>query len=433
VHEACGDLLFQHQRFSEAMAAFDNAAKSGECSQARLAYKRALAQLSQGNFAGAQKDISRALHANPGMSAAVRARDGLAALQAIMEGNYRHAHVRLNMLIHMLSPTASGAGPVSPEQLPVLFLPHEFLLYRGVCSLYLGETAAAIQDLETAAELARRLAASSADGLEQKENAADEPSSDRGPQAGTKGGAAATAENLRRRHLPPEPGLEIFECEVLYNVAVCHLTAREYHSALVTCEQLLQRSRALQALATRTECLVWFLIGVCHLANGECRDELAREAFMRSYAHDPVYVDDFLRRHGRRHEPVGKGNSLPPSASRALLPPRSRVGGPAAAMRPLGGCQLRPAWMHVPSTSREVCDAVPEAVCCLRHEPLMLSNSLPPCRLQVRDVVVWGKPSLAWPFIRPPDLVMPSSLARLDLLQHCDAAAPPLPLQSQET
>merc|ERR1711988_963234 len=80
---------------------------------------------------------------------------------------------------------------------------------------------------------------------------------------------------------------------MLYNITLCHILARDYRRALATCERLLGRPDVLASIGPSAQCLIWFLVGVCRLALGEGRSNVAKEAFMHSYAHDPVYVDDF--------------------------------------------------------------------------------------------------------------------------------------------
>merc|ERR1719197_327078 len=94
-----------------------------------------------------------------------------------------------------------------------------------------------------------------------------------------------------------QAGQDAFECEMLYNIVLCHILAKDHRAALATCERLLGRTDALASIGPSAQCLIWFLVGVCRLALGEGRSDVAREAFMHSYSHDPVYVDDFLRRH----------------------------------------------------------------------------------------------------------------------------------------
>jgi len=110
-----------------------------------------MGHLALGNPGLALKDLNRALRLNPNLPVASRARDGSAALQMALDGDYRHAHVRLNVLLH---PRAAGSSNPMIEAagasqgldgLPQLFLNHELVLYRGVCSLYLGDSAAAAQ------------------------------------------------------------------------------------------------------------------------------------------------------------------------------------------------------------------------------------------------------------------------------------------------
>merc|ERR1712151_364742 len=231
-------------------------------------------------------------------------------------------------------------------------------------------------------------------------------------------GGAGASEYRRSRRLPREvasqEGLNCFEGEVLYNVALGYLMVKDYRAALSVCEQIRENQAALETLGSQAQCLVWFLVGVCHLALGEANDETARDAFMKSYAYDPIHVDDFLRRHGKRHAPTAGMGSGGVSSFANIRP---RVGGPAAAMRQPGGVTPPPS-ARPPASAREACDATSDAVCCLRRDPGRPSACFPPCKLQVKDVVIWGRPSIGWPFIQPPELTAPTNLARLDLLQH---------------
>merc|ERR1712224_163631 len=97
--------------------------------------------------------------------------------------------------------------------------------------------------------------------------------------------------------------------------------------------------------------------------------------------------------------------------------------GSARTFRPLGGCPTPP----LGRAPRDVCDAAAEAVCCLRREKGRLSSRFPPCKLQVKDVVIWGRPSVSWPHVRTPQLVPAASLARLDILSHLKVGVNPAP------
>merc|ERR1711988_1487231 len=209
---------------------------------------------------------------------------------------------------------------------------------------------------------------------------------------------------------------------MLYNITLCHLLAKDYHSALATCERLLDRLDALALIGPSAQCLIWFLVGVCRVALGEGRSDAAREAFMHSYSHDPVYVDDFLRRHEPNKDRGygGPGTGSGAAASRGF---NINAGRPPP-LRPVGGSPSPPPGR---SQSSRDCDAAEEAVCCLRREKSRLSSRFPPCRLQVKDVVIWGRPSVSWPFIRTPELVPAASLARLDILSHQEVGVNPAP------
>merc|ERR1719343_621086 len=127
----------------------------------------------------------------------------------------------------------------------------------------------------------------------------------------------------------------------------------DYNAAVATADRLQQQQQeALGALGAQAQSLAWFLAGACRLALGEAHDEVAREAFQKSYAHDPAYVDDFLRRHGR-------GAASCPS-------PQRPVGGP-----PLPSAGPRPA-----APGGVVCDAHSEAICCFRRDRGKSKSSL---------------------------------------------------------
>jgi len=427
VHEASGELFLTHGCYAEAITALNTAAKLAGAFTPRLAYARAVAYLALGNPSASLKDLNRALRLNPNIPAASRARDGAAALQMALDGDYRHAHVRLNVLLH---PRLSGnsntsvmevlGGPFTSGQdgLPQLFLSHELVLYRGVCSLYLGNSVEAAQDFEAALELAQQ----TYQVLQQEYNRRCRGSQNLSAElASASNGSALGGIDVDRtaefKQFPPEvttqAGIEAFECEMLYNITLCHLLAKDHRGALDTCEKLLERPDALAAIGPSAQCLIWFLVGVCRLAMGEGKSDVARAAFMHSYAHDPVYVDDFLRRHepssDRGYGGIGAG---------------AQVAARNGPFRPIGGPVLAPGNR---AAGREHCDAAPEAVCCLRREKSRLSSKFPPCRLQVKDVVIWGRPSVDWPFVRTPELVPPASLARLDLLGHQEVGVNPAP------
>jgi tetratricopeptide (TPR) repeat protein len=441
IHEASGELYLMHRCYGEAITAFNNSAKLAGAFSPRLAYARALAHLSLGNPGACLKDLNRALRLNPNLPAASRARDGSAALQMALDGDFRHAHVRLNVLLHPRVSGSSGAertaaaidgfggANLAPDGLPPLFMSHELVLYRGVCSLYLGDSAAASQDFEAALQLARQ----TAQVLQQTGRCSRSPnvSADNSASASTGSllGGVESNDRMPTAMYPPEVtsqiGQDAFECEMLYNITLCHILARDYRRALDTCERLLDRPDALSAIGPSAQCLIWFLVGVCRLALGEGRSDVAREAFMHSYAHDPVYVDDFLR----RHEPSSERGYGGPGASTGASTARAgnfNIGsGRPPPLRPLGGCPSPPPGAR--SQSSRDCDAAAEAVCCLRREKTRLSFRFPPCRLQVKDVVIWGRPSISWPFVRTPELVPAASLARLDILSHQEVGVNPAP------
>eukprot|EP00930_Biecheleria_cincta_P032842 TRINITY_DN22760_c0_g1_i1.p1 TRINITY_DN22760_c0_g1~~TRINITY_DN22760_c0_g1_i1.p1 ORF type:complete len:1223 (+),score=266.39 TRINITY_DN22760_c0_g1_i1:158-3826(+) len=458
VHEADGDLCFAHGRLPEAYSAYGKAIRRCQPPESRLAYKRAISQLAMGQLDIAQQELSRArAGTSPQMASAMRAKDGVHALQSILKEDWRHAHVRLNMMLHQGNPGGASALQVplsnGPDGLPALFLSHELILYRGICSLYLGDVCTAIQDFATALDLVQQLAAN----VQQADWA----------YSGSK----------LQRMLPPEvasrEGLAAFECECLYNIALCHLRdGRDPRAALDAVERLCERQEAVESLGASADSLVWFLAGICHLALGsEANEQHAKEAFGRSYSSDPAYVNDFLRRH-----------------SRSMQDQQQSAGEPSrypSLFRPIGGC---PVPVRVPLKEREACDAPPEAICCLRKMPgsspatatravletsleedeqtdahlgdegqdgqlggeqhsivgssgtagraeggnasfassigggsrsrQLLSTLLPPLRLTVRDVVIWGRPSVGWPHVCAPEWTPPTILARLDLLRN---------------
>merc|ERR1719197_2276621 len=140
-----------------------------------------------------------------------------------------------------------------------------------------------------------------------------------------------------------QAGQDAFECEMLYNIVLCHILAKDHRAALATCERLLNRADALASIGPSAQCLIWFLVGVCRLALGEGRSDVAREAFMHSYAHDPVYVDDFLRRHEPTSERGYGGNSTGNGvAASRNAGANSGSSARAQPFRPIGGCPSPP-------------------------------------------------------------------------------------------
>jgi tetratricopeptide (TPR) repeat protein len=421
VHEATGELYLKHACYKEAITAFNTAAKLAGSFSPRLAYARALAYLAVGRPGDAVKDLNRTLRLNPNLTGASRARDGAAALQMALDGDHRHAHVRFNILLHPRLHGANANGPpdsyggsstYSSDGLPSLFLNHELVLYRGVCSLYLGDCLAAAQDFQAALELAQQ----NAQLFLHQVSRLDVSSQQSVGETTHDGSLESRLANAHPPELMSQEGQHAFECEMLYNIVLCQLLAKDHRAALTTCERLLQRPDALALVGSSAECLIWFLVGVCRLALGEGRSDEAREAFMHSYSHDPVYVDDFLRRHEPNvdHGYGGGSTTASGSSSGAKSRPFRPIGGPS----PPPGC---------PAPRDDVCDAAPEAVCCLLREQSRLSSRFSPLRLQVKDVVIWGRPSLNWPFVRTPELVPSSSLARLDILSHHEVGVNPAP------
>jgi len=373
---------------------------------------------------------------NPCLAVAARARDGLSALQMILEGNYRQAHIRLNQMIHCEAPNTAVE-----KRMPPLFLTFECILYRAMCLFYTGDAAGAIADFQFSLELARKVSALVTAEVEAPPDPAAVQAISKSPlpasRVGKRVGRPGSPQRRHESHetttekvtnegstqqdatLLPEAvskdGLAAFECEVLYNIVLCHLLAGNYQAAPAVCQQLLdEHAASLKAFGPLAQSLMWFLYGACCLAADAAREDVAREAFMQSYAHNPVYVDDFLRRHGHKHEPP---STVPVPWMMSTAQARSGRGR-STTIKPHGGCATIPASNRSTSRPPEVCDASKEAVCFLRHDRLMFTSFLPPCRLQVGDTVIWGRLSIGWPHVRPPDAAMPTSLARLDLLEH---------------
>jgi tetratricopeptide (TPR) repeat protein len=276
----------------------------------------------------------------------------------------------------------------------LLFLPHELVMFRGACSFYMGQLEAAMSDFESALELTCQVM----EALPRPEPAPIQGEEVSAPLDLPQGGGCLLRSPSKM--LPKEAttleGLAQFECMVLVNVILCRLMVGDYQAALATSARLLeQRGGALAELGAQAQSLAWFLAGVCRLALGDAYDEVAREAFQKSYGYDPAYVDDFLRRHSR---------------ATGWQPPQRPVGSPPAA----GGGP------PTAGSSGIVCDAAPEAICSLHRDRDKTSPSLttylPPCRMPVKSVVIWARPSIGWPFVGLPEPTMPMALGRLDLL-----------------
>ncbi|CAK9034801.1 unnamed protein product [Durusdinium trenchii] len=376
IHEVYGDLCFQYGRLSEAHNAFGTAIKLREPMTARLAFKRALAHLKVGNLNGAEQELGRAVRARPGMPSAVRAKDGVGILSVMLKENWRHAHVRLGMMLQ-------SGNVASSDGLPVIFLPHELMVYRGACSLYLGDSTA-VQDFTAALDLARHFASEAT-----WERQASEPCPE-----------TASSE-----------GLSCFECECMFNLALCQLRSKDFAAALANFEKLCDRLEELQVAGDSAHGLAWFLYGICHLAL-DSSEHFAKDAFARSYSYDTAYVDDFLRRNGSRMSQISQEQ-------------------PVEKLRPIGGCP------PVGKEDEGKEDGGPAVVCCLQFSgPEQDSDqdagtslrsstrrrllSSAPIRFKVRDVVIWGRPSISWPATPAPRWKPPTSLARWDF---CSAEA----------
>lgn len=367
LQEVEGDLCLQYGRLADAFNAFGKALKLREPRTARLAFKRALAQLKVGHLTGAELELGKALRACPtGMVPLARAKDAVGILSLMFKSDWRHAHVRLNMLLQ------SCPAPMQ-DGLPVIFLPHELMVYRGACSLYLGD-ATAIQDFTVALELAGHFF--EAEGDSSKETTFGEG----------------------------RIGLAYFECECTFNLALCQLRSKSYAGALANLEKLCERMEEMEICATAMG-LVWFLCGICHLALDSATEQFAKEAFSRSYSYDTAYVDDFLHRNG---------SQMSQEEDRPEKP------------RPLGG---------PPGREEEGKEDLPTVVCCLQlssdkdsqdaentqsRSARRFLSALAPIRIKVRDVVIWGRPSISWPSIPPVRWKPRTSLARLDFLQQRD-------------
>jgi len=282
------------------------------------------------------------------------------------------------------------------------------MLYRGVCFFYLEQAPKAMQDFETALELCLRL-----------QHLAEEQR-----EAGV-----ALPDGL-----PPELNPEghiFFECEVLYNVALANLLDQNYAEALDRCQRLIEiaerdfQIRAMSGVSSRNMSpisqgdslgLVWFLAGLCQLALDEV--EASSFSFKRSYSYYPTWVDDFLH----RHEP---SDGRPPHSGGG----NSRCTTPSA-LTPTQRLAQTNDWPHTwsnvgNSSAREQRQRVqaptePWAVCCLfgGEGTHRLSSRFPTKKIQVRDVTIFVKPSLRWPFVSLPECNSPVDLAVLRLCEH---------------
>lgn len=363
LQEVEGDLCLQYGRLADAFNAFGKALKLREPRTARLAFKRALTQLKVGHLTGAEQELGRALRACPtGMLPLARAKDAVGILSLMFKSDWRHAHVRLNMLLQ------SCPAPMQ-DGLPVIFLPHELMVYRGACSLYLGDATTAIQDFTVALDLGRHFFE---EGDASKETTSGE-------------------------------GLAYFECDCTFNLALCQLRSKSYAAALANLEKLCERMEEMDIAVASAMGLVWFLCGICHLSLDSGTEQFAKEAFSRSYSYDTAYVDDFLHRNGSQMSQEEERPEKP---------------------RPLGG----------PPARDEGKEDLP-TVCCLQlssdkdsqdaeNTPVSRSArrflNTAPLRIKVRDVVIWGRPSISWPWIPAVRWKPRTSLARLDFLQQRD-------------
>eukprot|EP00811_Abedinium_folium_P030193 NODE_4817_length_1843_cov_2.393939.p1 GENE.NODE_4817_length_1843_cov_2.393939~~NODE_4817_length_1843_cov_2.393939.p1 ORF type:complete len:469 (-),score=103.60 NODE_4817_length_1843_cov_2.393939:199-1605(-) len=440
VYEASGELLLAHGRFNEAVAAFDTAAKLAGGPSARAEYERAPARVMQGQVSAALAALSSACRLNPGLAPAVRARAGVTALQQIIAGEYRQARVRLNALLHApLGESLASTGSGLAEGLPPLFKASELLFYRGLCSIYLGDGDAGLQDTEAALELSKQScqnfahegfiasrdssASARREGDEGDDSGiADDESAPSAslvspapfgtaaaapPEGSTSTStitppaqavAAGTADACPQEAPPSSPLESMLECGALYNAVLCLLLAHEYQGALLALDRFLTMNSAVLQASARG--LAWFLAGICRLAlDGGDAALGAREAFARSYTYVPHYVDDFLR----------------------------RMGPAAAPLRPVGGCAPPPRGSVLPRrNAAHVCDTPADGICCLQVQGPHLGSRLPPFRIEAGDVVIWARPSAPWPAFAAPGLALRAGLARLTLPVHDELGVEPL-------
>ena len=141
VHEASAEVLMDRGSFAEAIAGWQCAAKVSGSVTPRVSYQLALAHLATANLVAALKELGRTLRLLPVAKPALRARDGVAALQLALRGDFAQAHVRFNVLLHARVDAGSARGESggfvgSLSGFALLMQPYELLLYRGVCAMY---------------------------------------------------------------------------------------------------------------------------------------------------------------------------------------------------------------------------------------------------------------------------------------------------------
>merc|ERR1719265_2911946 len=124
--------------------------------------------------------------------------------------------------------------------MPSVFSPHELLLYRGLCSMYSGEPLAATADFEASLEIARQLrsaalTAAAIEGVGETNNV--DAISARSTMQLSAAGKATMAKQAPE--VASQLGLDCFECEILYNVVLCYLMAKDYRAANEICQRLL--------------------------------------------------------------------------------------------------------------------------------------------------------------------------------------------------
>jgi len=315
-----GDAYFYLARYKEAIIAY------GTCDKRklnpRLPFQQSLVKLALGKVNAATNLALECSQLNPGVDKVKELHDGMTSLQDFMRGHFTRAQgkftnillkqqdqggavdkgnsdkYQFNMNAYEISNYRGEGHPdlrENVEKFQTVFTAYELLNYRGLCHLYNDACDKAIQDFETAIEVLHKLYEST--NLYKK--------------------------HLSLRRLAPElqdkNEKNLHEIRLRYNCALAYLVKKEYDRALPIFKNLLPFADSvseniipapcdgegngddepditdaddkIKGVETHKAC-IWFLMGLCYISQEQVNE--AKDAFLRSYALNPNYVDTYL-------------------------------------------------------------------------------------------------------------------------------------------
>jgi len=273
VHLQLADVYFAYGKYKEAEEVYVEAAKTH--THPKLAHYHSLISLKFGKINAAVSLVLESVQLNPGVEKVQLLKDGLVGLQDMLGGRYRKAQAKFTSILGKIDQVKKRDEAKwmmnlgidrQGEFYPTVFTAYEIFSYRGLCLIFLDSPKKALLDFQTAMEVFHKLY-----------EAAD-----------------VYKKRLSKNCLPQELRCREekikFEGKLRYNMGICLLLSGEYHSAVDMLNELFVLFSD-ETSGTSKACL-WFLIGLCQMATEDAIQ--SRESFLRSYALDPSFVDDFI-------------------------------------------------------------------------------------------------------------------------------------------